>query len=88
MRAWTRSCGSLGKIESGHREDGKTNVPRRTGESIHPLVWRWQLPGASQTLPAKPSLIQKQHCLSPSFAANKKKQLQQNYDLLLQQTST
>ena len=34
------------------------------------------------------ALIQKQHCLSPSFAANKKKQLQQNYDLLLKQTST
>jgi len=34
------------------------------------------------------ALVQKQHCLSPSFAANKKKQLQQNYDLLLQQTST
>ena len=34
------------------------------------------------------ALVQKQHCLSPSFAANKKKQLQQNYDLLLQQIST
>ena len=34
------------------------------------------------------ALVQKQHCLTPSFAANKKKQLQQNYDLLLQQTST
>jgi len=34
------------------------------------------------------ALVQKQHCLSPSFAANKKKQLQQNYDLLLKQTST
>jgi hypothetical protein len=34
------------------------------------------------------ALVQKQHCLSPSFAANKKKQLQQNYALLLQQTST
>ena len=34
------------------------------------------------------ALIRKQHCLSPRFAANKKKQLQQNYDLLLQQTST
>jgi hypothetical protein len=33
------------------------------------------------------ALIQKQHCLSPSFAANKEKQLQQNYDLLLKQTS-
>ena len=33
------------------------------------------------------ALVQKQHCLSPSFAANKKKQLQQNYDLLLKQTS-
>jgi len=33
------------------------------------------------------ALVQKKHCLSPSFAANKKKQLQQNYDLLLQQTS-
>jgi hypothetical protein len=33
------------------------------------------------------ALVQKQHCLSSSFAANKKKQLQQNYDLLLQQTS-
>jgi len=33
------------------------------------------------------ALVRKQHCLSPSFAANKKKQLQQNYDLLLQQTS-
>ena len=32
------------------------------------------------------ALIQKQHCLSPSFAANKKKQLQQNYDLVLKQT--
>ena len=32
------------------------------------------------------ALVQKQHCLSPSFAANKKKQLQQNYDLLLKQT--
>ncbi len=31
--------------------------------------------------------FQKQHCLSPSFAANKEKQLQQNYDLLLNQTS-
>jgi hypothetical protein len=31
------------------------------------------------------ALVRKQHCLSPSFAANKKKQLQQNYDLLLQQ---
>jgi hypothetical protein len=33
------------------------------------------------------ALVRKQHCLSASFAANKKKQLQQNYDLLLQQTS-
>jgi hypothetical protein len=33
------------------------------------------------------ALVRKQHCLSPSFAANKKKQLQQNYDLMLQQTS-
>jgi hypothetical protein len=32
------------------------------------------------------ALVQKQHCLSPSFAANKKKQLQQNYDLVLKQT--
>jgi hypothetical protein len=30
------------------------------------------------------ALVRKQHCLSPSFAANKKKQLVQNYDLLLQ----
>jgi hypothetical protein len=30
------------------------------------------------------ALVQKQHCLSPSFAANKKRQLQQNYDLFLQ----
>ena len=29
------------------------------------------------------ALVQKQHCLSPSFAANKKKQLEQNYDLFL-----
>ena len=34
------------------------------------------------------ALVQKQHCLTPSFAANKKRQLQQNYNLLLQQTST
>jgi len=34
------------------------------------------------------ALVRKQHCLSPSFAANKKKQLQQNYALLLQQTSS
>ena len=34
------------------------------------------------------ALVRKQHCLSPSFAANKKKQLQQNYDLLQQQTSS
>jgi hypothetical protein len=34
------------------------------------------------------TLVRKQHCLSPSFAANKKKQLQQNYDLLLHQTSS
>ncbi len=33
------------------------------------------------------ALVRKQHSLSPSFAANKKKQLQQNYDLFLQQTS-
>ena len=33
------------------------------------------------------ALVQKQHCLSPSFAANKEKQLRQNYDLLLKQTS-
>src|SRR5437016_10917014 len=32
------------------------------------------------------ALVRKKHCLSPSFAANKKKQLQQNYDLLLKQT--
>jgi len=32
------------------------------------------------------ALVQKQHCLSPSFAANKGKQLQQNYDLFLKQT--
>jgi hypothetical protein len=30
------------------------------------------------------ALVRKEHCLSPSFAANKKKQLQQNYDLVLQ----
>jgi hypothetical protein len=30
------------------------------------------------------AFVRKQHCLSPSFAANKKKQLQQNYDLVLQ----
>jgi hypothetical protein len=34
------------------------------------------------------ALVRKKHCLSPSFAANKKKQLQQNYNLLLQQTSS
>ena len=34
------------------------------------------------------ALVRKKHCLSPSFAANKKKQLQQNYDLVLKQTST
>jgi hypothetical protein len=34
------------------------------------------------------ALVRKKHCLSPSFAANKKKQLQQNYDLFLQQTSS
>jgi hypothetical protein len=33
------------------------------------------------------ALVQKKHCLSPSFAANKKKQLQQNYDLMLKQPS-
>ena len=33
------------------------------------------------------ALVRKQHCLSPSFAANKKKQLQQNYDLFLKQPS-
>jgi hypothetical protein len=33
------------------------------------------------------ALVRKQHCLSPSFAANKKKQLQQNYDFMLQPTS-
>ena len=32
------------------------------------------------------ALVRKKHCLSPSFAANKKKQLQQNYDLVLKQT--
>jgi hypothetical protein len=32
------------------------------------------------------AFVQKQHCLSSSFAANKKKQLQQNYDLVLKQT--
>ena len=32
------------------------------------------------------ALVRKNHCLSPSFAANKKKQLQQNYDLVLKQT--
>jgi hypothetical protein len=31
------------------------------------------------------ALVRKKHCLSPSFAANKKKQLQQNYDFVLQQ---
>ena len=31
------------------------------------------------------ALVRKQQCLSPTFAANKKKQLQQNYDLVLQQ---
>ena len=34
------------------------------------------------------ALVRKNHCLSPSFAANKKKQLQQNYDLMLTQPST
>ncbi len=34
------------------------------------------------------ALVRKQHCLSPSFAANKKKQLQQNYDLFLQQQTS
>ena len=34
------------------------------------------------------ALVRKKHCLSPSFAANKKKQLQQNYDLTLKQLST
>ena len=34
------------------------------------------------------ALVRKKHCLSPSFAANKKKQLQQNYDLFLQQTAS
>ena len=33
------------------------------------------------------ALVRKQHCLSPSFAANKKKQLQQNYDLFLQEAA-
>jgi hypothetical protein len=36
MRAWSRSFGSLRAIESGHCADSKTNVPRRTGESIQP----------------------------------------------------
>jgi hypothetical protein len=31
------------------------------------------------------ALVRKQHCLSPSFATNKKKQLEQNYALFLQQ---
>jgi hypothetical protein len=31
------------------------------------------------------ALVRQQHCITPSFAANKKKQLQQNYDLVLQQ---
>ena len=34
------------------------------------------------------ALVRKKHCLGPSFAANKKNQLEQNYDLLLRQTST
>jgi hypothetical protein len=34
------------------------------------------------------ALVRKKHCLSPSFAANKKKQLEQNYDLFLKQTSS
>jgi len=33
MRVWSLFCGRLGEIESGHRADSKTNVPRRTGES-------------------------------------------------------
>jgi len=38
MRAWSRSCGRLDQIESGHCADSKTNVPCRTGESIQPLA--------------------------------------------------
>ena len=34
------------------------------------------------------ALVRKKHCLSPSFAANRKKQLQQNYDLMLKQPTT
>src|SRR5438046_10711240 len=37
MCVWSRSCGRVGQIESGHRADSKTNVSRRTGESIQPL---------------------------------------------------
>jgi hypothetical protein len=33
------------------------------------------------------ALVRKQHCLSPSFAANKTKQLEQNYNLFLHQPS-
>lgn len=32
------------------------------------------------------ALVRTKHCLSPSFATNKKRQLQQNYDLVLKQT--
>ena len=34
------------------------------------------------------ALVRKKHCLSPSFADNKKRQLQQNYDLVLQPKSS
>src|SRR5439155_18242904 len=35
-----RSYGRLGQIQSDHRADSKTNVPRRTGESIQPFAFR------------------------------------------------
>src|SRR6516165_1136490 len=41
----------------------------------------------SKAVPARKEFIRKQHCLSPSFAANKTKQLEQNYNLFLHQPS-
>jgi hypothetical protein len=44
--------------------------------------------GSADLFQRDAALVRKQHSLSPSFAANKKKQLQQNYDLFLKSQVT
>src|SRR6059036_1903076 len=70
-----------------------TDLPARVTRALQPRTTKAVparkefIKNSAKLFQRDAALVRKQHCLSPSFAANKKKQLEQNYNLLLQQTS-